>query len=325
MLLRRKVLCVTGGTPSGIDIVVATPGRLLDLIDRAAMNMHRLTYLVFDEADKMLALEMEAQLRKILDFANICPRQTLLFSATFPETVERLIRSAVLNPIYIRVGQKKVGQAGLIPKTVTQSVLFMHSFQKKEQLLWVLRGIEYPPVLIFCNTHHTVDKVTALLKTEQFHVAALHSFKKQSYRSRIMKAFREGRLDILVGTDLASRGIDVSEISHVILYDMPDTIETYINRVGRTGRAGRPGQATLFLTLDCKIASELRQLLEANNQVSVIFWIQLLFKFDDITRWCRRSWRTCDNLDTKWFRQSLEIEHVNKNKGSISVVLTCVD
>jgi len=265
----RKVLGVVGGLPisthiapclAGVDILVATPGRLIDLVNRNAVKLDRLSYLVFDEADRMLGMGMEVQLRQIVNYASVCVRQSILFSATFPASVERLVRSAVMDPIYIWVGS-----SGLPADTIDQTVLFLQPTQKKLKLFEILRLTERPPVLIFCNTNITVDYVVRILKDEQFHVAGLHSEKSQPYRFRVMKAFKEGQLDVLVASDVASRGIDVSDVTHVILFDMPDLIEDYVHRIGRTGRAGKAGHATAFLTLDCKIADELKKLLKAGG------------------------------------------------------------
>jgi superfamily II DNA/RNA helicase len=287
-----RVLGAVGGIPlagqiqtlsQGVDVLLATPGRLLHLAslnmpNRSVLRLDRLRYLVFDEIDRMLLLHpkateegdasvsepqsrlwhgsMEEQLRRFLSHATLVPRQTLLFSATMPSSVQRLARSAVLNPIRIHIGE-----VGVTPAQIRQHVLFVHTYQKKAKLLEVLRTIPRPPVLIFCDTKGTVDWLVHVLRQEQFHVAGLHSEKSQAYRFRVMRAFREGQIDVLVATDLASRGIDVSDITHVILYDMPDTIEDYIHRVGRTGRAGQSGEATAFLTYECTIAKELKKLL----------------------------------------------------------------
>lgn len=191
----------------------------------------------------------------------IHPRQTLLFSATMPASVERLARTAVMNPIKV-----VVGEVGDLAHSVSQNVIFVHTYQKKYKLVDVLRTIPRPPVMVFCNLHQTVDKVVQHLKAEQFHAAGIHSLKTQNFRFRALRAFREGALDVLVCSDLLSRGIDVVEVEHVLLYDMPDTIEDYVHRAGRTGRFGRVGACTAFLTYDCKIARQLKKLLIKSKQ-----------------------------------------------------------
>ena len=138
---------------------------------------------------------------------------------------------------------------------------FLHSYQKTKRLLEILRTTPSPPVLVFCNTIHTVDQVAALLHREQFHVAALHSERDPAIRFQIVDALRNGGVDVLVTTDLASRGINVPGITHIINFDMPLSIENYVHRCGRTARWQSAGLATSFLTLDCKIARELKELL----------------------------------------------------------------
>eukprot|EP01125_Pyxidicula_operculata_P017210 TRINITY_DN601_c0_g1_i3.p1 TRINITY_DN601_c0_g1~~TRINITY_DN601_c0_g1_i3.p1 ORF type:complete len:222 (-),score=38.37 TRINITY_DN601_c0_g1_i3:61-726(-) len=194
-----------------------------------------------------------------------------MFSATMPASVERLARSGLIDEIKIQVGEPQLLKENeeripLMPDTITQNVIFVHTYQKKAKLLEILRKTEAPPVLIFCDTIPTVDWVVGLLKSEQFHVAGIHSLKKQTYRFRVMQAFKEGRLDVLVATDVASRGIHVDNITHVINYDMPNMISSYIHRVGRTGRAGRTGMTTTLLTYHCKCAKDLKELLKKNKQ-----------------------------------------------------------
>ena len=248
----------------GVDVVIATPGRLLDLCERGILSLDKVSYLVMDEADKMLGMGMEEQLRKVVGLATgtIRARQTLLWTATMPESLERLARSAVLNPITIQVGP-----AGLISPTIQQNVMFLYHYEKPARLLQVLRSTPFPPVIVFTSSIQNVDSVTELLKTEQFHASGLHSEKSQDYRFKLVGAFREGKVDVLVATDVGSRGLDFPEVAHVINYDLPDNIEDYVHRCGRTGRMGHFGVATSFLTLDCKIAEELKEMLEVMDQV----------------------------------------------------------
>jgi superfamily II DNA/RNA helicase len=167
-----------------------------------------------------------------------------------------------MNPLHIRVGSQKAAA-----NAVSQRVLFVPHSQKKQKLLDTLRSIPKPPVLIFCNTHFTVDSVVEFLRKEQFHVVGFHKEKPQTYRFSAIHAFKEGRLDVLVATGLAARGLDIVDVTHVIMYDIPDRIEDYIHRAGRTGRAGRVGAVTAFLTHECKIAQQLRELLQQSGEV----------------------------------------------------------
>eukprot|EP01122_Echinamoeba_exundans_P009403 TRINITY_DN3317_c0_g2_i1.p1 TRINITY_DN3317_c0_g2~~TRINITY_DN3317_c0_g2_i1.p1 ORF type:complete len:504 (+),score=52.24 TRINITY_DN3317_c0_g2_i1:360-1871(+) len=306
----RKVLGVVGGLSvngqmatlrTGIDVLIATPGRLLDLLARHAFSLDRLRYLVFDEIDRMLELRvkesaqegesepshsrdsqrpnsslgsMEDQLRRFVAQCSFNERQTLLFSATMPQGVIRLARSAVLDPVIIKIGSARRQEASgaadgsgnsSIPKNIKQHVIFVQSSTKNQKLLDAIRKTPSPPVIIFCGHITTVDKIVDFLRAEQFHVAGLHSEKAQEYRFKVVETMRRGRLDILVATDIASRGLDFQDITHVIQYDLPETIEDYIHRVGRTGRAGREGHATALLTYHCKIAGPLRQLLRESE------------------------------------------------------------
>ena len=159
-----------------------------------------------------------------------------------------------------------MGAIGLTVANLEQKVDFMQSYQKPQKLLDTLRSTPTPPILVFCNSISTVDEITKLLWKEQFHVAGLHSEKPQSVRFQIMDALKSGGVDVLVSTDISSRGINVPDITHIINYDMPMTRETYIHRCGRTARWQHGGKATSFLTLDCTIASELKDLLSSTGQ-----------------------------------------------------------
>ncbi|RDD43158.1 ATP-dependent RNA helicase abstrakt [Trichoplax sp. H2] len=282
-----RATMVCGGMPisqqiqqlnAGVDVVIATPGRLIDLIDKGKINLTRsyfdiicfqlgyeirIIYLVLDEADRMLGMGMEEQLRKIVGVATqtLLARQTLLWSATMPTALDRLARSAVLNAITITVGV-----TGITNRKIHHNVQVINYAEKPIRLLKVLRHTTCPPVIVFANTIDTVDEVTLALKKEQFHVASLHSEKTQAYRFRVMTALKSGGVDVLVATDLASRGLDIPEVSHVISYDMPETIEDYIHRCGRTARFNRYGQATAFVTLDCKVVEDLKDVLVAAKQ-----------------------------------------------------------
>lgn len=270
--IQYKAAAICGGVSAqaqiqeiaaGVDVIVATPGRLLDLCDRGALSLLGIKYFVLDEVDRMLGMGLEEQLRKVVALvtAESKPCQTLLFSATLPESLQRLARSAVVNPVEIQVGATHV-----TAPNIKHQVLFLHTYEKPRKILEILRQTEFPPVIVFASSIQAVDFLVRHLRKEQFHVAGLHSEKSQEYRFKLMTGFKNGKVDVLVATDLASRGLDIPEVTHVINYDIPDTIEDYIHRCGRTGRMSRHGLATSFLTLDCKIAAELRDLLEALEQ-----------------------------------------------------------
>ncbi|KAG7393666.1 hypothetical protein PHYPSEUDO_004429 [Phytophthora pseudosyringae] len=279
--------------------VVATPGRLLHLLQGhgATLSLGLISLLVVDEVDRVLeAHEMETQLCEILQLANTADRQTLLLSATLPAFLPRLARSAVLRPVTIRVDEASMSaqtsfsrslssnQATCSTPTamlalsttsnVVHDVQFMRRAEKPSWLLRVLRATKQPPVLVFCNSRSSVEHVARLLRNEQFHVAPLHGEQSQGYRTQALRAFRAGYVDVLVATDLASRGLDLPDLDHVVLFDMPHTIEDYVHRCGRTGRhpggytggTDVSGKATSFLTRECSIAVELKQVLRAARQ-----------------------------------------------------------
>ncbi|GMF32769.1 unnamed protein product [Phytophthora fragariaefolia] len=279
---------------SKLMAVVATPGRLLHLVQRhrEALDLGQISFLVVDEVDRVLeAPEMETQLREILQLANTAGRQTLLLSATLPAFLPRLARSAVLRPATIRVNEANLPSQTLskskpdvnVPTSilalstasnVVHDVQFMRPAEKTSRLLRVLRTIEQPPVLVFCNSRSSVERVARFLRNEQFHAAPLHGGQSQGYRTQALRAFRAGYVDVLVATDLASRGLDFPGMEHVVLFDMPLTIEDYVHRCGRTGRhpggnngvAEVSGKAISFLTRECAIAMELKQVLLAAKQ-----------------------------------------------------------
>lgn len=270
--MQYKAAAICGGVSAksqieeieaGIDVVVATPGRLLDLCERGVLSLLDIKYFVLDEVDRMLGMGLEEQLRKVIAFvtAKSKPCQTLLFSATLPESLERLARSAVVNPVEIQVGTTEV-----TAPNIKHRVLFLHTYEKPSRILEILCQTEFPPVIVFTSSIQAVDFLVRHLRKEQFHVAGLHSEKSQDYRFKLINGFKDGKVDVLVATDLASRGLDIPEVTHVVNYDMPDTIEDYIHRCGRTGRMSKCGLATSFLTLDCRIAAELRDLLESLEQ-----------------------------------------------------------
>ncbi|KAG1700326.1 hypothetical protein DVH05_012127 [Phytophthora capsici] len=267
--------------------VVATPGRLLHLLQRhgSALSLGKVSLLAVDEVDRILeAPEMETQLRDILLLANFPDRQTLLLSATLPAFLPRLARSAVLRPITIRVDEANIqAQSSITSSSATtlalsagsnviHDVQFMRPAEKNSRLLSVLRATKQPPVLVFCNSRLSVERVGRLLRNEQFHVAPLHGGQSQGYRTQVLRLFRAGYVDVLVATDLASRGLDLPGVENVVLFDMPHAIEDYIHRCGRTGRrpgsdgGGSTGKATSFLTRECSIAVELKQVLHAAKQ-----------------------------------------------------------
>lgn len=225
---------------NGTDILIATPGRLLDLMNQGYIYLDQLEILVLDEADRMLDMGFINDIRKIL---REIPedRQTLFFSATMPPQIANLANSMLRNPVKV-----EVTPVATTAEKVEQSVYLVHKKDKQSLLVHLLHEHKIKRTLVFTRTKHGADKITRELKKENIHADAIHGNKSQSSRQKSLENFKNGKLKVLVATDIAARGIDVDGLTHVINYDLPNVAETYVHRIGRTGRAGADGIALSF-------------------------------------------------------------------------------
>lgn len=226
---------------AGVEILVATPGRLLDLIQQRHAKMNRIEILVLDEADRMFDMGFLPDVRRIIK-AVPAERQTMLFSATFPPEVEQLASQSLIEPQRISMGISKPAV------TVTHALYPVPQHLKSALLLKLLKQINSDSVLVFTRTKHRADKVARQIAHAGFRVTSLHGNRTQGQRERALHGFKTGHFPIMVATDIAARGLDIESITHVINYDMPDTADAYIHRIGRTGRAQRTGDAFTLVT-----------------------------------------------------------------------------
>jgi len=250
--LGARVLTVYGGRAyepqiealtAGVDVVVGTPGRLLDLANRKNLDLSRIRALVLDEADKMLDLGFLPDVERLLRLTP-ADRQTMLFSATMPGEVVTLARRHLRRPTNIRAEEPDESAP---PPLTTQHVYRTHQLDKVEVLARVLQAKDRGLSMVFCQTKRAADQVATALADRGFAAATVHGDLGQSQRERALRAFRTGKVDVLVATEVAARGIDVDGVTHVINYECPDDDKTYLHRIGRTGRAGRAGVAVTFV------------------------------------------------------------------------------
>ncbi len=234
----------------GVDVLIATPGRLLDLINQGYIRLNQLEIFVLDEADRMLDMGFIHDIRKVI---RLLPdrRQTLFFSATMPKEIQKLASDLLNNPVKVEV----TPPASTVD-SIEQSIYHTSKPDKPKMLLHLLREQKISTALVFTRTKHGADKVVKFLHRADVKAAAIHGNKSQNARQNALNDFKRGRLKVLVATDIAARGIDIDELSHVFNYDLPNVPETYVHRIGRTGRAGLNGTAIAFC--DAEERKELR-------------------------------------------------------------------
>ena len=246
-------------------ILVATPGRLLDLIRQGYVNLNNVDMFVLDEADRMLDLGMIKDVKEIISKLPK-KRQNMLFSATMPKEISKFVDSILINPEKIKIKTSSEDE-----NKIEQQVYFVEPPDKTSLLLHLLKEQSYESVLVFTRTKRRADKVSKALNKENIRSKAIHGDKNQSERLKALGRFKNKEIRVLVATDIAARGIDIDQLSHVVNIDMPNISETYIHRIGRTGRAGMNGTAISFCTKEeIPFLEEIEK--RQGEAVSVISW-----------------------------------------------------
>lgn len=228
----------------GVDVLIATPGRLLDLMNQGFVHLDHVSHFVLDEADRMLDMGFIHDIRRLLPRLP-AEKQTLFFSATMPPEIAHLSRTLLRNPEKV-----EVTPVASVVDTIEQCVYFVEKPQKKDLLISLLKQESDKSVLVFSRTKHGADKIARMLTKAGIGSEAIHGDKSQVARQRALANFKSGKTRVMIATDIAARGIDIIQLEMVINYDLPDIPETYVHRIGRTGRAGHGGTALTFCTQD---------------------------------------------------------------------------
>ena len=250
---------------SGVDVIVATPGRLLDHIEQRSMDLSGIEILVLDEADRMLDMGFIRDIRKII---GLLPKkkQTLLFSATFSDEIRGLAAGLLNDPVTVEVARRNA-----TAENVAQSVYHVDRERKRDLLIQLIDDHKWHQVLVFTRTKHGADALSDRLGKAGIRSAALHGNKSQSQRQRALDDFKRLKLNVLVATDIAARGIDIDELPHVVNYELPNVPEDYVHRIGRTGRAGSSGQAVSLVCVDeHRLLRDIERLLKKDIEKKVV-------------------------------------------------------
>lgn len=256
-------LAQTKALRAGVDVLIATPGRLLDLMNQGFINLNCVEHFVLDEADRMLDMGFINDMKKVI--AKLpAKRQTLFFSATAAPDIMKLANTILKNPVHVAVSP--VSSTATL---VDQSVFYVKRENKRNLLKHVLKSNEIEHVLVFTRTKRGADKVAKDLNNDGIKAEAIHGNKSQGARERALKGFKNRSIRVLVATDIASRGIDVDKLSHVINFEIPEVAETYVHRIGRTGRAGASGTALSFCSQEeLSYMKDISKLIKKNIAVS---------------------------------------------------------
>ena len=249
----------------GVDILIATPGRLLDHVGQNSVNLSNVDILVLDEADRMLDMGFIRDIRKVL---ALMPKQkqTLLFSATFSDEIKKLASGLLKSPVLIEVASRNTAS-----ERVTQVVHPVDKNRKRELLSQLIGENNWKQVLVFTRTKHGANRLSEQLMTDGITAAAIHGNKSQGARTKALADFKSGKVRVLVATDIAARGLDINQLPHVVNYELPNVAEDYVHRIGRTGRAGNEGEAMSLVCVDeLKLLKDIERLIKRDIPSVVI-------------------------------------------------------
>ena len=248
-----RTACIYGGAKQGpqvaaiergVEILVATPGRLMDLMRQGIFTLEYITTFVLDEADQMLDMGFISDIRKIVSYITK-EHQTVMFSATMPSKIEELARELLTSPATVKVAPQSTPA-----ETVEQSICFTKKEDKNLVLSQMLKEENVKNAIVFTRTKHGADRLAKDLEKEEIPAVSIHGDKSQGQRQQALRSFKSGRVNVMVATDVAARGLDIPALSHVFNYDIPEESEIYIHRIGRTGRAGATGEAISLCSPD---------------------------------------------------------------------------